>query len=265
VWDVPGRRLLGTVDLPPAGDDFHYRPFAWVSPDGAEGATVRDDSGVIVFSTATRSVVRKLAPLPASPSQFAVSVQGWTPDGSGVLVSRQSTVADSEVFVIDARTGAVRLRIPVAATWPDEVAADPTGRYLAMALDDGTLLVVDARDGHALAPPLRANDGYVANVSISPDGRYIATSGGPPRALIWDSRTFRPVGTPLPLDIGAKDSRVRFARDGTLIVTSGPVMRQYPVDPDQWLRRACREAGRTLTRAELEQYLPGRPYQPACS
>ena len=148
---------------------------------------------------------------------------------------------------------------------PLEATADPTGRYIAVVMTDGTLWILDANDGDALAPPLQANDGFVLNVSISPDGRYIATAGDPPRVTIWDTRTFRQVGVPLPLDVNALDSRARFAPDGRLFVTSGSVLRAFTIDPAQWLARACREAGRTLTREELEEVLPGRPYRPACA
>jgi WD40 repeat protein len=66
---------------------------------------------------------------------------------------------------------------------PLEAIADPTGGYIAAAMSDGTLWILDAKDGHTLAPPLQANDGFV---SISPNGRYIATAGEPPRVTIWD-------------------------------------------------------------------------------
>jgi class 3 adenylate cyclase len=32
-----------------------------------------------------------------------------------------------------------------------------------------------------------------------------------------------------------------------------------------WAERACRTAGRTLTRDEWRQFLPDRPYRPACA
>jgi WD40 repeat protein len=168
-------------------------------------------------------------------------------------------------LVVDATSGAVKLQVPLGSALPVEAAADPTGHYLAVATSLGTLLILDAEDGRALAPPLQANDGPVGNVSISPDGHYIATAGQPPRLTLWDTRTFRQVGVALPLDVNAIEAKARFAPDGRLVVASGAVLRAFTVDPEQWLARACREAGRTLTPAEFEQVLPGRPYAPACS
>ena len=143
--------------------------------------------------------------------------------------------------------------------------ADPTGRYIAVGTVAGTLLFLDAKDGHTLAPALQANDGPVLNVSVSPNGRYVATAGQPPRLAVWDTQTFRQVAASLPLDVNAIEARARFAPDGRLVVTSGSVLRAFTIDPAQWLARACREAGRTLSREEFEEVLPGRPYTPACA
>jgi hypothetical protein len=38
----------------------------------------------------------------------------------------------------------------------------------------------------------------------------------------------------------------------------------WDVDIGHWVATACRIAGRNLTHAEWNQYLPGRPYQETC-
>jgi WD40 repeat protein/DNA-binding SARP family transcriptional activator len=263
VWDAKARRPLGTIDLPPPAAP--YGTDVWVSPDGRLAATIRNRHGPLVFDTVTRKVVRHLAPLPPPEAALNVAVQGWTPDGRSILITRQLSTAHSDLLVVDADTGAVKWKVSTGAAWAEEATADPTGRFIALALNDGTLLVLDAKNGHALAPPLRANDGEVDNVSISPDGRYIATSGTPPRLTVWDARTFRQVAVPLPVDVGAFKTKARFGPDGRLIVTSGTVLRAFTIDPASWLARACKEAGRTLTRAEFDEVLPGRRYAPACA
>ena len=263
IWNLKTHRLLGTVDLPRGRQP--YAQDVWVSPDGRTAATIRTGSGAVVFDMATRKVLRRLAPLPAPEAEFNTALQGWTADGHSLLVTRQLSVARSDLLVIDATSGAVKLRVSTGAAWAEEAAADPSGRFIALAGNDGTLRIVDATDGRALSPPLRANDGEVINVSVSPDGRYVSATGSPPRLTVWDTRTFRQVGTALPLDVNASDARGRFAPDGRLVVVSGAVMRVFTIDPDAWLVRACAVAGRTLTRAEFEQVLPGRHYAPACS
>ena len=260
VWDLRTRRYLGGIDLP--GDWEVFETGAWVSPDGRSAATIHDWSGPVIFDVAARRVVRQLPPLPAPPSGAAqapleIGVEGWTPDGRSILITRTLSTTTSDLLVVDATTGAVRLRVDTKDSLPQEVVADPKGRYLVVGTSTGSLLVLDAEDGHLLAPPLQANEGAVANVSVSPDGRYIAASGQPPRLTVWDTRTFRQVAVPLPLDLNAVDARARFAPDGRLVVATGRVLRAFVVDPAQWLARACREAGRVLTREEFEEVLPG--------
>ena len=38
----------------------------------------------------------------------------------------------------------------------------------------------------------------------------------------------------------------------------------WDVDAESWAQRACAIANRTLTPEEWEEFLPGRPYEPAC-
>jgi WD40 repeat protein len=264
VWDVASHRLLGTVDLPAPLEP--YPPDAWVSPDGRQAATIRDLTGPIVFDPVTRRVLRHLPPLLPTPGvEPAVVVQGWTPDGQSILINRRLSTISSELLVIDATTGAVKLRVGTGAAWAVEASEDPTGRFIALAMSDGMLQILDAKDGHLLAPPQRASDGLVFNVSISPDGRYIAAAGEPLGVSLWDTRTFRQVGEALPLDVNALDAEARFAPDGRLVVASGSTLRAFTIDPAAWLARACQEARRTLTQTEFEEVLPGRPYRPACA
>jgi hypothetical protein len=39
----------------------------------------------------------------------------------------------------------------------------------------------------------------------------------------------------------------------------------WDIDPESWKQRACDLANRALSRAEWEEFLPGRPYEPACA
>jgi DNA-binding SARP family transcriptional activator/WD40 repeat protein len=265
VWDLRTGRARGTVDVP-AADMRRYTGDTWVSPDGTTAATLRDDTGVFLIDMERNRLVRQLPPFPDAAMVDWAAVQGWTSDGSALVVSRDlgPTEGGAEIVLVDATTGDVRLRVPLTGGIAYEVAADPKGRFLAAAMSDGTLRVIDSGDGHALAPPLQATEGEAFNVSVSPDGSYIAVSGWPPRLTVWDTRTFRQVGIPLPLDLDAREARARFTPDGDLVVTSGEVMREFDIDPAQWLARACREAGRTLSPAEFEEVLPGKPYRPAC-
>jgi hypothetical protein len=39
---------------------------------------------------------------------------------------------------------------------------------------------------------------------------------------------------------------------------------RYSLDPARWLAQACQIAGRDLTVAEWERYVPSDPYRPTC-
>jgi WD40 repeat protein len=263
VWDSRTYRLLGTVPLP--APDTSHAAYAWVSPDGTTAATIRTGAGAIVFDVASRRVLRTVPlPVPSDPDQLT-KVQGWTADGQALLVSRNLSRSGDDLLVVDARTGSVRFRVVTGSVAVGEVAADPAGRFLALSMNDGSVRVVDARDGHPLASPLNASSGSAINVSVSPDGKYLAASGFPPQVTVWDTRTFTRVGVPLPVDANATDARARFTPDGRLVVTTGDVMRLFTIDPQAWLTRACTVAGRTLSRGEFEAALPRLPYRPACA
>jgi WD40 repeat protein len=261
-WDLATHRLLGVVDVPPAQPDFTED--TWVSPDSTLAATIRSGAGPMVIDVATRTVVRQLPILPGARSAvLQTAVMGWSADGKKLLIARK-LAGRSELLVVDAVTGIIVLRAPIEALDVVEIAADPLGRFYAVALDDGTVHFLDAIDGHELAPTT-SSVGQVYNVSVSPDGQYVSATGSISVVRIWDTRTFREVGTPLPLDVGAPDARARFAPDGRLVVTSGHAVRIVEVGVDDWIARACREVGRSLTADEWRDVLPDRPYTPACT
>ena len=180
VWDLATRRLLGSVELPEASE-----PGVHSFSVGLAGRQASGDHSQRRWADHLR---RPHPPRsPAAPPAPAARGRGrrhrsgldpgWTfhPDFPKSVDQRPPTFSSSTPPA--ARS---QLQVPTGAAFPLEATADPTGRYIAVAMSDGTLWILDAKDGHALAPPLQANDGSVHNVSISPDGRYIATAGEPP-------------------------------------------------------------------------------------
>ena len=261
IWSASTGKLLHTVaGLPPKTDA--YGADAWVSRDGTYAATIRDASGVRLIDMVTGKVVRTLAPLPPpkdGDDPYTI-VMGFTTDGAGVIVARQ----DYQLFVFDTATGKLRAQAPIDS-WPEELAADPHGRYLVAGGDDSTLHFYDPATVQPVAPVSDAKGLSIINLSVSPDGRWFSTSDVPPHASLWDVATRQEVGGPLPIDADVLDARARFTADNRLVVASGNTMRIYSTDPTEWLARACREAGRTLTSDEWATYLPNRHYDPACA
>ena len=58
----------------------------------------------------------------------------------------------------------------------------------------------------------------------------------------------------------------QFTPDGAYLfaITDAGRAYRWDVRPSSWARHACAVAGRTLTRSEWNDALPGRDYAPAC-
>ena len=148
-----------------------------------------------------------------------------------------------------------------------ESAVDPHGRYLAVGYENGTLSFYSQTDGHLLAPPQPATGGPIFNVSASPDGRYVTASGGAVATVaVFDTATYRRTGLNLPVTLPGDDlvTRTRFALDDSVIVVERREVQLFPLKPASIMARACRLAGRNLTRDEWAEVLPTRRYERTC-
>jgi DNA-binding SARP family transcriptional activator/WD40 repeat protein len=148
----------------------------------------------------------------------------------------------------------------------DAVAFSPDGKLLATGGGSGLVRFWDAETGKQVGGSLLATAGYVLSVAFDPKGKLLVTAGTDGATRLWDLQERTPVGPPLPIirNISAEST---FTPSGDRIVTvyaSGQAF-SYDLRARSWERRACAVAGRSLTRAEWSQYLPGRPFRPACS
>jgi hypothetical protein len=100
---------------------------------------------------------------------------------------------------------------------------------------------------------------------ISPDGR-LAAGGGGGATRLYDLQTGTQLGAPYP-----RKSSVTwgtFSLDGRSLVVGGldgdPQI-TWDIDPASWREKACTVAGRNMTKAEWEKYMPaGEPYRAIC-
>jgi WD40 repeat protein len=122
----------------------------------------------------------------------------------------------------------------------------------------------DARTGK-LIRELEQNVGNaVLTLEFSPDGSILAMSGGEAFASLWDVAKGVPIGPRL--RVGGREVALDLSPDGRRLLTThgdgqGAI---WNIDPEWWSQRACTLANRALTREEWEEFLPGRPYEPAC-
>jgi WD40 repeat protein len=144
------------------------------------------------------------------------------------------------------------------------IAFSPDGRTVATgALDDPVVRIWDVRAGKLIRKLDQGSAGALT-LDFSPDGRILAVSGFEPVASLWDVATGVRIGPTL--TAGSRRAEIDFSPDGRRLLLTHADGRGavWDIDPDSWARRACTLANRTLTSEEWEEFLPGRPYEPAC-
>jgi DNA-binding SARP family transcriptional activator/WD40 repeat protein len=183
-----------------------------------------------------------------------------SPDGRMLAVA-----SDVGVEIIDARTLKPLARLAGTDGKMLVAAFSPDGRSIVAAGEEGWARLWSAKDFSATTRPLGRHAGAVIHASVSPDGTTLATSGTDGTVQLFDVRTQQPIGAPFPAVPNAPVSAV-FSPDGAYLfaVTGTARAFRWDVRPASWERHACAVAGRTLTRAEWDDALPGRPYAPAC-
>jgi len=143
------------------------------------------------------------------------------------------------------------------------ITQDETTGRLAVGSEAGAFIIDLATEetrGFALS-------GDVANVAFARGGEVLVTTafdgavriwdvdGDSPPAFVWDGSGA--VG-------GSSPSWYDEATDSIWVGSSGRVL-QIPLDPQEWIARACEVVSRDLTQEEWERFVPGdEPLQPAC-
>ena len=142
----------------------------------------------------------------------------------------------------------------------------PDGRYVVGGSYRGWARLWSPKTGRPVSQVLAGHAGPVSGVAVSPDGDTLAVGGVDGAVRLYDLHTRQPLGAQLP---GVPNSAVvpEFTPDGAYLFAISDAGRAYRWDarPSSWARDACVVAGRTLTRAEWQATLPGRPYAPACA
>jgi serine/threonine protein kinase/DNA-binding SARP family transcriptional activator/WD40 repeat protein len=210
----------------------------------------------------------------------------FSPDGRTLGVvsygggQGQSGVTSSPVALFDVATGRLRrvLRAPAGESF-DLAAFSPDSRTIATALHDadtpsGAIALWDVTTGALRAsiklsyPPFGVayvdRGRWLATAETNDAGFFGQTTG---RFELRDAATLVAIGEPIQVRgdaafVNADRPGGNLLASGTTQDLGGPIM--WDLDPAHWEQMACQFAGRNLTRAEWNQYLPGRPYEVTC-
>jgi serine/threonine protein kinase/WD40 repeat protein len=261
VWDVRSRSLR----LGPFAASKQPMHSLSVSADGTMLATAAAD-GVKLWDVATG------APLGRVGDGSAAGAVAFSPAGPFVsfvlsgYYGRPEQAGDVEIWDVSRRSLVRRLRPALpGGTIGYALAFSPDGRVLASGgLGDRFVHLWDVESG-TLVRELEQNVGGVHSLEFRPDGRTLAIGGhGEPYAALLDVATGAQLGPRL--TAGRDTATVDVSPDGrSLLQTHGNGEGAvWDIDPESWARRACALANRTLTQEELKEFLPGRPYKPAC-
>ena len=186
----------------------------------------------------------------------------WSEDGSSLYAGGQ----DGLLKTLDPTSGTVKASVSVSPGIAiTDIELIPESPLAAVASESGFVSVVDTVAGQQSGEPLTASGSGLQAVAVSPNGQQIAALGGDGAIRLWDRTTRRAIG--VPLDAHRVWAFAMDYLDDNRLVTGG-LDRQlisWDLSPDSWVKRACQLAGRDLSTAEWEQYLPERPYRGTCS
>ncbi|MDR1227445.1 MAG: TIR domain-containing protein [Azoarcus sp.] len=266
LWDVRDPRAPRKIQaLQGHTDEVNHLAF---SPDGHTLASASDDNTVILWDVRDPRAPRKIQALQGHTN--LVWHLAFSPDGHTLA----SASADKTVILWDVRDPQAPRKIQVLQDHTDEVnylafSPDPDGHTLASASDDGTVILWDVRDPQAprKIQALQGHTGKVNHLAFSPDGHTLASASWDETVILWDVRDPQ-----APRKIQALQGHtdqvqhLAFSPDGHTLASASADKNilLWDTDPASLARKACRIAGRNMTRDEWRRYMGDKPYRKIC-
>jgi len=235
------------------------------SADGRLMVTGADDGTVRVWALPSGREVGAPLKFVDSDGHGDVGDVSMSPDGREIAVDTPEAPRYPGIQIFDVAT-----HRRIAALSDDEDVWDlarftPDGRYIVGGSWKGWVRLWSTKTWKPATRVMRGHAGEVLWESPSPDGRTLATGASDGVVRLWDLPTQRQIGAPLP-SVPGRITVPQFTPDrrSLLAITDAGRAYLWDVRPSRWLRQGCDVAGRTLTRAEWQDALPGRDYAPAC-
>ena len=207
------------------------------SPDGRLLATpTSDGSGTLLWDTATR---RRLAAL--RNGDDIVLGAAISPDGRQLVVPAISEAArTSHLQVWDLETRTLERTVPSPAGALTSVWFSADGKQVVAqggpvipGPPPPTAVVVwDAATWEPIGKPWTLVEQYQGDrvITVSADGRRVASPAGGSQVAAWDVGTRRPLGPPLDAGVGPPTA-LAFTADGSVLAVAGDLGKVALVDP----------------------------------
>ena len=266
-WSPDARWLLSS------GDDGYLS--LWNADTGAREARSRDAPGGVlavspdsdrVYVSSSDTMVRTLDRATLRPAFEDIDLDGQPrallphpADGSLIVLMQDGSFhrvqPETGDFLSSEGPGLLSPSDQTGALSPDGLLlAAPDARYNVRLLDLAT--------GEWVGPDSQTLVGD--DLVYAPDGSQFAMLQ-PERIRLWDGRTGEYQAS-LPLPSRTANLSISYLPDSTGLLIAGIDGRTWAVDTRtrRWVERACRTAGRNLTRTEWQEFFPTRPYEVTC-
>jgi WD40 repeat protein len=246
------------VRTPVAGDEQTPLPGRLAfAPDGQRLAVGTFGGMLTVLDSTSGGVL-----VEKRVDEAAIGALRWSADGEVLYQGGQ----DGVLRFLDPATAEVQEEVPLTPGFAlSDMAGVPDSELLAVASEAGEILIIDLLGRAVVGERLSAEGTQLLGVAVSPEGDRVAGVTRDGSLRMWHRHSGRLVGPALD-GHRMQAFGIAWASSGQLVTGSpdGSII-SWDTDPRDWSRVACRIAGRDLTAAEWQRYLPEQPYRRTCS
>ena len=213
IWNSRTRSLIFEL---PISTESSVTALA-ISPEKHWLATYVQQKEVSIWNLETRKSAARF-PVARTNSYIMVGAVAFSPDGKVLAIGDD----ECQVRLVDVGTWTERIILPgrLIGQGVMTLKYSPDGRFLAAgsAFNDPRILVWDTKTDQRVAT-LEGHQGFIADVTFSPDGKRLASASGDQTVKLWNTDTWRVEDTL----VGHRDEvwSVNFSSDGGRLVSSG--------------------------------------------